>query len=210
MPAVGRQCPGLLPSSPFPSHPGGAAAAPHPARAPMLDEGQQPPRPACASCSIYSCRGRSSTFPVLRGVGDRQRCLQPQAGGAQEGRGWQLCCPGGIRPQEGGSRADSRQGQHGEEWAGCRQRGQRQRCSSGNGRALHRPEGQIQPCSSSGAAGQGWDEGPAAMLVRSADSQSQAGAPRDGVGGLGSPSALGLEAKVGLAGSVWGCPGLTP
>lgn len=83
-----------------------------------------------------------------------------------------------------------------------------QRCSSGSRQALRQPEGQIQPYSSSGAAGQGWDGGPAAMLAGSVGSWSQA--PRDGVGGPGPPSAPGPEAKVGLVGSVWGCPGLTP
>lgn len=67
-------------------------------------------------------------------------------------------------------------------------------------------EGQIQPSS---AAGQGWDGGPTAM-VGSTGSQNRAGAPWDGFGELGSPSSLGPEAKVGLAGSSWDCPGLIP
>ena len=219
VPAAGRQwpCQGLSPSSLSLSHPGvplqpHALPVPHAGRGPAAAQTHVcPGRRTPAPPALFIAAEAAPAHSLCRGCGGPAALPSSPARGAREGRGWPLSCPGRICPQEGGSRAASQQGQHGEERAGCWQRrGGGQRCSSGSSQALHWPEGRIQPYSSSGAAGQGWDGGPAAMLVGSAGSQSRAEAPRDGVGGPGSPSAPGPEAKVGLAGSAWGCPGLTP
>lgn len=209
--AVPRGCPGAAALLPVPVPRRGTAAAPGPVRAPRRPRGSGCPDPhvprpahACASCSIYSCQGCSSAFPVPRGWGTGSAAFVPSLGGSggqalapllprqdPSPGGWQLCP---ARREAGRILAA---------WAGAEMQ-QRERPSPALARGTDPALQQL------GCCGAGMGRGAAVMLTGSAGGWSRAAAPRDGVGGPGSPSAPGLGAKVGLAGSVWGCPGLTP